>query len=117
MEQTLSRYGCNAETADHKQREEQQLLLCSSSHENGAVVCVYISISSKQWSSLPQAFVSLFLTWVPLLQFQKDESTKSELERLQLAIEYVSLWLKLCVSFFLLFILVHLLYLFMRAGD
>ncbi|KAJ4885098.1 Agamous-like MADS-box protein AGL18 [Raphanus sativus] len=56
MEQTLSRYGYNAETADHKQREQQQLLLCSSSHENGVVL-------------------------------RKDESMRSELERLQLAIE------------------------------
>jgi len=46
MEQTLSRYGNNAETADHKQREQQQLLLCSYSHQNGVVVCVSISISS-----------------------------------------------------------------------
>ncbi|KAJ0255444.1 Agamous-like MADS-box protein AGL18 [Hirschfeldia incana] len=56
MEQTLSRYGYSAETADHKQREQEQLLLCSSSHENGVVL-------------------------------RKDESMRSELERLQLAIE------------------------------
>ncbi|KAF8114755.1 hypothetical protein N665_0034s0094 [Sinapis alba] len=53
MEQTLSRYGYSA---DHKQREQEQLLLCASSHQNGVVL-------------------------------RKDESMKSELERLQLAIE------------------------------
>ncbi|KAG2258567.1 hypothetical protein Bca52824_077861 [Brassica carinata] len=37
MEQTLSRYGYSGGSADHKQREEQQLLLCSS-RENGAVL-------------------------------------------------------------------------------
>ncbi|KAJ4917891.1 Agamous-like MADS-box protein AGL18 [Raphanus sativus] len=36
MEQILSRYGYSA--ADHRLREQQQLLLCSSSQENGVVL-------------------------------------------------------------------------------
>ncbi|KAJ4867956.1 Agamous-like MADS-box protein AGL18 [Raphanus sativus] len=57
MEHILSRYGYSAVTAGHRQREEgQQLLLCSSSQENGDVL-------------------------------RTDESLRSELERLQLAIE------------------------------
>ncbi|KAJ4896073.1 Agamous-like MADS-box protein AGL18 [Raphanus sativus] len=58
MEQTLSRYGHTAASADHKPKEEeqQQLLLCSS-QENGAVV------------------------------LRKDDAMKNELERLQLAIQ------------------------------
>ncbi|CAN6978163.1 unnamed protein product [Brassica rapa subsp. trilocularis] len=55
MEQTLSRYGYSGASHDHKQREEQQLLLCSS-QENVAM--------------LP-----------------KDDAMKSEVERLQLAIQ------------------------------
>ncbi|CAH8384735.1 unnamed protein product [Eruca vesicaria subsp. sativa] len=37
MEQTLSRYGYSAASADHKQLQEQQLVLCAS-QENGAVL-------------------------------------------------------------------------------
>ncbi|CAH8384052.1 unnamed protein product [Eruca vesicaria subsp. sativa] len=55
MENTLSRYGYSATTADHRQKEEQQLLLCSS-QDNGDVL-------------------------------RTGESLRSELGRLQLAIE------------------------------
>ena len=55
MEHILSRYGHSAATSGHRQKEEQQLLLCSS-QDNGDVLGT-------------------------------DESLRSELERLQLAIE------------------------------
>lgn len=93
MEQILSRYGYSSASAEHKQKE-QQLLLCSS-HENEAVVylCIY-----KHWKPTLTFFLDhfcLIFTWFPLLQLRNEDYVKSEVERLQLAIEYViyiSLW-------------------------